>query len=180
MTIVADGDGDGLINGLEIALGLNELTGDGDCDGVSDAIEYGFANLPSDPMSPAAACADARLTAVHRAVTQSVTVTLRNPVGPATLPVGTTVRIHFVAPAQPPPISKSSGGPQCTSIAAVGFDSAYECTLASALAPGANAAVSFVFTAVGGPLFQPGANNALILPIPGLTDPVSVNNSASF
>jgi hypothetical protein len=182
-TLPADSDGDGLIDGLERAFGLNELSPNGDCDGLSDAVEYGFANLPDDPMSPTATCTDGRLNAVYNAGQQTVTVTLSNPVGPVALPPDTKVQVHFTGPPNgpvPPPVLMGNGQPPCVSIPSFGWNSSFECTLGTPLAPGANAAVDWTFTNVGGPLFQPGQNLAAITVIPGLVDPVSGNNSRSF
>jgi hypothetical protein len=150
------------------------------CDGVSDAIEYGFANLPGDPMSPGAGCADGRITAVYNASLQTVTVTLSNPVGPVPLPVGTKVVVHFTAPAQGPVVLMGGGGSQCQSIAAIGWNSSYECVLDGPLPVGPNSAIVWEWNNVGGPLFQLGQNTAEITVIPGLGDPVTGNNSANF
>jgi subtilisin family serine protease len=179
-TTPADVDGDGLIDGLELAFGLNERSADGDCDGVSDAIEYGFANLPGDPMSPTASCTDGRIKAVYNAGLQTVTVTLSNPVGPVALPVGTKVVVHFTAPAQGPVVLMGGGGSQCQSMAAIGWNAAYECTLDAPLPVGPNSAIVWEWNNVGGPLFQLGQNSAAITVITGLGDPVTSNNSASF
>jgi subtilisin family serine protease len=176
----ADLDQDGLPNGVEIALGLNEQSANGDCEGPNDAVEYGFANLPDDPMSPAATCTDGRLTAAYNAGLQSVTVTLSNPVGPVALPVETKVMVYFTAPAQGPIVLMGGGGSQCQSIATIGWDAAYECTLSAALPVGPNSSIVWQWTNVGGPLFQPGQNVAAITVIPGLSDPVSGNNSRNF
>ena len=179
-TLPADQDNDGLIDGLELAFGLNEESADGDCDGVSDAIEYGFANLPDDPMSPSAGCTDGRINAVHNASLQTVTVTLSNPIGPVALPIGTKVTVHFTAPAQGPVVLMGGGGSQCQPMATIGWDSAYECTLSSELPVGTNSTIIWEWTNVGGPLFQPGQNVAAITATPGLSDPVPGNNSRSF
>jgi hypothetical protein len=176
----ADSDNDGLIDGLELAFGLNEESADGDCDGVNDAIEYGFANLPDDPMSPSAGCTDGRINAVYNASLQTVTVTLSNPIGPVALPLGTKVTVHFTAPAQGPVVLMGGGGSQCQPMATIGWDSAYECTLSSELPVGTNSTIIWEWTNVGGPLFQPGQNVAAITATPGLSDPVPGNNSRSF
>lgn len=175
-----DQDNDGLIDGLEGVLGLNEQTGDGDCDGVGDAAEYGFANLPSDPMSPSAACVDARVTAVYSAGAQTVTVAIRNPVGPAAIPAGVKVQVHFTGPANGPVELMGGGGPQCISLISFGWNSAYECTVPTSLPPGPNSAHAWTWTQVGGPLFLPGQNSAAIRPIAGLSDPVAGNNATAF
>lgn len=179
-TAPADIDGDGLIDGLEQAFGLNEGSPDGDCDGQPDAIEYGFASLPGDPMSPTATCTDARLSAVYDAGLGTVTVTLRHPVGPVALPVGTKVTVHFTAPAQGPTVLMGGGGSECESVAAIGWNAAYECTLTTPLPVGPNAAIVWEWTNIGGPLFQQGQNTAAITVIPGLGDPVPANNEANF
>jgi hypothetical protein len=179
-TTALDADGDGLPDGVEIALGLNELAADGDCDGVSDAGEYGFANLPDDPMSPSAGCTDGRINAVYNASLQTVTVTLSNPIGPVALPAGTKVIVYFTGVPQPPITLMGGGGSQCQSMATIGWDAAYECTLSSALPVGSTSAVAWQWTNVGGPLFQPGQNVAAITATPGLSDPVPGNNSRSF
>ena len=176
----ADMDQDGLPNGVEIALGLNEQSANGDCDGLNDAVEYGFANLPADPMSPTATCTDGRLGAVYNAGLQTVTVTLSNPVGPVALPAGTKVVVYFTGVPQPPITLMGGGGSQCQSIATIGWDAAYECTLSSALPVGSTSAVAWQWTNVGGPVFQPGQNVAAITATPGLSDPVSGNNSRNF
>ncbi len=173
-TLPADRDNDGLIDGLELAFGLNEQSADGDCDGVSDAVEYGFANLPDDPMSPTATCTDGRLNAVYDAGLQTVTVTLSNPVGPVALPAGTTVNVY-------PGAVPASWSQACMPMATITWVVAFECTLPSALAPGANAAISFHFTGLSGPPFVPGAGQAEIGLVPGgLSDPVPSNNTATF
>ena len=175
-----DTDSDGLPDPVEIALGLNEQSANGDCEGPNDAVEYGFANLPADPMSPTATCTDGRLSAVYNAGLQTVTVTLSNPVGPVPLPAGTKVVVYFTGVPQPPITLLGGGGSQCQSIATIGWDAAYECTLSSALPVGSTSAVAWQWTNVGGPLFQPGQNIAAITAIPGLGDPVSGNNSKNF
>jgi hypothetical protein len=179
-TTPADLDGDGLIDGLELAFGLNERSADGDCDGVNDAIEYGFANLPGDPMSPTASCTDGRINAVYDGSLQTVTVTLSNPVGPVALPVGTKVQVYFTGPANGPIVLMGGGGSQCQSLVTIGWDAAYECTLTAPLPVGSNSTISWEWTNVGGSLFQPGQNVAAITATPGLTDPVTSNDSASF
>jgi hypothetical protein len=176
----ADLDQDGLPNGVEIALGLNEQSANGDCEGANDAVEYGFANLPGDPMSPTATCTDGRLNAVYSASLQTVTVTLSNPIGPVALPIGTKVTVHFTAPAQGPVVLMGGGGSQCQPMATIGWDSAYECTLSSELPVGPNSTIVWQWTNVGGPLFQPGQNVAEIAATPGLVDPVPANNIRSF
>ncbi len=46
-----DGDGDGLVDGLERVLGTNPNSQDSDCDGIDDGVEYPFDSFPtSDPM----------------------------------------------------------------------------------------------------------------------------------
>ena len=175
-----DTDSDGLPDPVEIALGLNEQSANGDCEGPNDAVEYGFANLPADPMSPTATCTDGRLSAVYNAGLQTVTVTLSNQVGPVPLPAGTKVVVYFTGVPQPPITLLGGGGSQCQSIATIGWDAAYECTLSSALPVGSTSAVAWQWTDVGGPLFQPGQNIAAITAIPGLSDPVSGNNSRNF
>lgn len=179
-TTALDADSDGLPDGVEIALALNEQSADGDCDGVSDAIEYGFANLPDDPMSPSAGCTDGRINAVYNAGLQTVTVTLSNPIGPVALPAGTKAIVYFTGVPHPPITLMGGGGSQCQSIATIGWDAAYECTLSSALPVGSTSTVAWQWTNVGGPLFQPGQNVAEITATPGLGDPVLANNSRSF
>ena len=175
----ADLDQDGLPNGVEIALGLNEEALNGDCEGANDAIEYGFANLPADPMSLTANCADARVTAVYSASTQTVTVTLSNPVGPMALPVGTKVQVNFTGPANGPAVLMGNGQPQCVSLATIGWNSSYECTLDTPLPFGSTAIVAWTFTNVGGPLFLQWQNNATITALPGMTDPGLPTNNVS-
>ncbi len=55
-----DQDGDGLSDGYEIAMGLNEQTANSDCEGSDDGVEFPLAGIsPSDPMS-GSICADRR------------------------------------------------------------------------------------------------------------------------
>lgn len=53
-----DTDGDGLIDGFELALGTDPAAADSDCDGVADGTEYPIAGLPvSDPLDGSCAAA---------------------------------------------------------------------------------------------------------------------------
>jgi Subtilase family len=77
-----DTDADGLSDGYERGMKLNELAADSDCDGTNDGVEFPIAGLsPSDPMqSPT--CADLQL--LRNATPSSVfSVTLTNVFGPA-------------------------------------------------------------------------------------------------
>jgi hypothetical protein len=181
-TTALDKDMDGLPDGVELALGLNEESANGDCEGANDAVEYGFANLPDDPMTLTANCADARVQAIYDAGAQMVTVTLSNPAGPMALPLNTKVQVNFTGPPNgpvPPPVLMGSGQPQCVSLINFGWNSSFECTLDTPLAPGPSAVVVWTFTNVGGPLFLQGQNNATITALPGVTDPGLPTNNVS-
>jgi subtilisin family serine protease len=181
-TAAADRDLDGLPDAVEIALGLNEEAANGDCQGANDAGEYGFANLPDDPMSLTLNCADARVKAVYNAGAQTVTITLSNPAGPMPLPVGTKVQVNFTGPPNgpvPPPVLMGNGQPQCVSLITFGWNSSFQCTLDAALPSGPGAAVAWTFTNVGGPLFLPGQNDATITALPAMDDPGLPTNDVS-
>ena len=83
-------------------------------------------------------------------------------------------------PVEGPNWLMGGGGSQCQSIAAIGFDAAFECTLSASLPVGPNSAIVWEWTNVDGPLFQPGQNTAAVTVVPGLGDPVLGNNSANF
>lgn len=180
--VAADKDVDGLPDSVEVALGLNKEAANGDCEGANDAVEYGFANLPDDPMTLTANCADARVKAIYDAGAQTVTVTLSNPAGPMALPLNTKVQVNFTGPPNgpvPPPVLMGSGQPQCVSLINFGWNNSFECTLDTPLAPGPSAVVVWTFTNVGGPLFLQWQNNATITALPGVTDPGLPTNNVS-
>jgi hypothetical protein len=178
-TQAADRDADGLIDGLELVFGLNDQAANGDCDGANDAVEYGFAQLPSDPMSPTASCADARVSAIYNPAQQTVTVSLLNPHGPAALPTNTVVRIVF--PVGPSPMS--GGGPSlppgCVIVPSLAIYSIVDCSPATSVAVGSQ--FDFVLPYAGS---SPGSNTATVQSTPGWTDPANSlfasNNSVAF
>jgi subtilisin family serine protease len=178
-TTAADTDGDGLIDGLEQAFGLNGQAADGDCEGTNDAVEYGFAQLPSDPMSLTANCADARVSASYNSAQQTVTVSLLNPHGPAELSTNTVVRIVF--PVSPSPMSGGGSSlPQgCVIVPSLAIYSVVDCSPAINVAVGSQ--FDFVLPYAGS---NPGSNTATVQPTPGWTDPANSlfasNNSVAF
>jgi hypothetical protein len=73
-----DSDGDGLSDGYELGMKLNEQAADGDCDGQNDGIEFPIAGLSnSDPMI-GTNCADLRIAKI----TTPLSYRLSNPLGP--------------------------------------------------------------------------------------------------
>jgi hypothetical protein len=176
----ADIDADGLIDRLERAFGLNDQAANGDCDASGDAAEYGFAALPTDPLSATANCADARVSATYNSAQQSVTVSLMNPYGPAALPTNTIVRVVF--PTNPSPMSgeqPAAAPPGCVSVPSLAIYAVYDCSPASEVPAGSS--VNFVLPFSGTNI---GSNTATVLPIAGWTDPAdplfSSNNHTTF
>jgi subtilisin family serine protease len=167
----ADLDQDGLPNGVEIALGLNEQSADGDCDSVSDALEYGFANLPGDPMSPTANCVDGRVD-VSRGnpnATSLTRVIFSNPAGPAAFPQGLAVRVTFF---------QGGGWPTVVPVGCV-YDTSevglsfrhYLCSISSSLpaAPGSSVEFKFEVEARSNPSSP--LHRAVVIVPNGFTDP---------
>ncbi len=89
-----DQDGDGLSDGYEIGMKLNEQSVDGDCDGIADGVEFPIAGISnSDPMQ-STNCADLRIAR------QGNNYIVSNPVGPS-IGVITSVKFQYLVPTIP-------------------------------------------------------------------------------
>lgn len=177
-TTLADQDSDGLIDGLEIALRISEQSANSDCEGAGDAAEYGFAELPIDPVSLTPNCADPRVRVVrpNPNAQGEARVIFSNPVGPMAIPAGSVVRVTFFQ-GNGWPVVIPSGCFFDDSEVGSSFEH-YLCTISTPMAPFASA-VEFVFqvearTNPSAPLHQA----SVVVPA-GFTDPGLPGNNVS-
>lgn len=180
-TMALDKDSDGLPDGVEVALGLNEESANGDCEGANDALEYGFANLPSDPMTLTSNCVDGRVRVLRANpnATGEARVIFSNPAGPMAFPAGTAVRVTFF---------QGGGWPTVVPPGCVYDDSEvgssfehYLCSIGSALPPSPGSVIEFVFQVEARTNPSPPPHQAVVRIPAGFTDPgLPTNNVALF
>ncbi len=171
-------DNDTWPSGWELARGMNELTTDGDCDGLSDDAEYSLAGFPvSDPMGQALNCADMRIKKTVAGNLATYTVT--NPVGPVAASA-VRVEVDYVISTLDPtlvpgPLTTPSGWSCSTATYGMPLNS-YGVTKACTTAGNFPSAGTAVFTVSGGGN-KVAASEVRVLTTS--TDPVGVNNTVN-